>query len=96
METALQQAIEKTKNTIAELKARQDKVSHQNRIQVEFIEFKIQALEDNLLMLQSLLPKEREQMKKARENGFTNGVSHQRHNYVIQDFEQYYETNFNK
>jgi hypothetical protein len=45
--------------------------------------------------IKQLLSKEREQMKKARENGFVNGVSHERHNYVIQDFEQYYETNFN-
>jgi hypothetical protein len=100
METALQTAIKKTENSIAEFKARQNTVSHQNRIQVEFIEFKIQALEDNLLMLQSLLAKEREQIATSYNQGHFDGNSMAQvmHKEVktYRSAQEYYEANFNQ
>jgi len=75
MKTAIQEAIEKTESSIAKLKTRQNAISHQNRIQVEFIEFKVQALSDNLVMLKSLLPKEREQIEQAYYDGGDNMCS---------------------
>jgi hypothetical protein len=96
METALQEAIAKTKNTIAELKARQDKVSHQYRIQVDFIGFKIGVLKDNLLMLQSLLPKECEQILTAYSFGSLNKTENLLNGVAKITAQEYYETNFNK
>jgi hypothetical protein len=41
-----------------------------------------------------LLPKEREQIKLARENGFTNGVTFERHNHHINTFEEYFTNTY--
>jgi hypothetical protein len=83
METALQELI-------AELQIEMQKAQEQDSPNIA------SGFWHSIVKAQAKLPKEREQMKKARESGFVNGVSHERHNYVFQDFEQYYETNFNK
>jgi hypothetical protein len=82
METALQELI-------AELQIEMQKAQEQDSPNIA------SGFLHSIVKAQAKLPKEREQMKKARENGFANGVTYERHNYVIQDFEQYYETNFN-
>ncbi len=84
--TALQQAIESAENSIANLKEKQNHVSHQNRIQVEFIDFKIQALNDNLKMLKNLLPAEKEQIQEAYKMGAANNNEQMKGFYDIEAF----------
>jgi hypothetical protein len=94
METALQELI---KELTIELRSKYDYLLLTITSREEHkTHGEIFALNAAIISAKAKLPKEREQMKKARENGFVNGVSHERHNYVFQDFEQYYETNFNK
>jgi len=92
METALQEAIKKLQQESRAVfgEFMKDDSTKENELASES-----NGLLTAVRICKALLPKEREQMKKARENGFVNGVSHERHNYVIQDFEQYYENNFN-
>ena len=93
--TALTEAILSRKNRLIELLQHKDRQSNLgNKDRVADVEIAIDEIEDTIGILQSLLPKERQDMEEAYDKGADAGINYAQNDVTGLTPAQYFNQNF--